>query len=105
MKGEKFIAMLNNHAQVINHQGDKLERLTKAAAWLTTRKQAEAAQLTGRFSLVWITLREIFSPGAYNRAVDAAHKALLAPKPPAGQDTARAIKAQPAAAAAPAKVN
>lgn len=86
MKGEKFVTMLNNHAHVINAHARQLDRHQATLAALVTRDNAREQVLTAsRFSMLVVGLREVFLPGTYKKAVDAAQKALLAasegPKP------------------------
>ena len=90
MKGEVFVGMINNHAKVINAQGDtmnaqgaKITTHQQALAYISTRQKAEEQVKTaGRFSMLWTPLREVFIPGSFKAAVDAAQKALLAPPAP-----------------------
>jgi hypothetical protein len=104
MKGEKFVGMLDNHARVINSQARLLGRLQDAIAYLGTRESAEQAVKTaGRFSMLWVPLREVFLPGSYKKAVDAAQRALLAPQPAPAQEPKIDIKPAPEAAQAAGK--
>jgi hypothetical protein len=83
MKGETFVGMLKNHAEVINNHAARLDKTAQALAYLSTRRLAEEQARAGRFALVWIPLREMFRPGSFMKAVEALQQALLNPQAPA----------------------
>lgn len=83
MRDGTLIPLLNNHGEIINAHAGQLGTHQQALAYLSTRQKAEEQVRTAnRFSLLWTPLREVFAPGSFKAAVDAAQKALLNPPAP-----------------------
>lgn len=79
MRGEGiFLNMLHNQAA-------KVTKVSQVSVYQATRAKAtEQVLCRGRFSMLWIPLREIFQPGAFLQDVEIRQRQLLNPMQAAG---------------------